>query len=689
MASNNLPSGESNPEAAKTHFKNGEAISKNNNDDVFGAYSEFHVAVELDPKNRKYQKRLVEVAQAASAAAETKGRTLLNSEPAAAAARFKDALSYDPSNQSAADDLSALDSRIQAARQDAEKAREALNNGDDHSAQKLLDPIKAFSTLAPAIVAAKNELVAVRLTQQAAAEWNQQDQEAALRDIASAEKEATQQAYVSKESHRIRASIANSLLSKGIPDSSTLKGIIEALGTADQALAIDSANQSALQIRTNNVQALRTLAFQKEFGIGYTAWGRDGARIGLALFNISRPWIQDDPDFQQKSTNTYAAAYPAVQFHAVVGDLEHCTAKLNSDSLVTAIRETIGSVVQESADQSEVIIRLRHLTCSASDIPTQSVELINSTYVAGHNQLANPDYTQLQTALYSAQQELNNAEYNYQANQNFGTGFALGMARGKVSRLQRALAATPPYFTQEVVQQYRYQKYEAYRAYQIEAIVGIIDKHRAVVVADERIRALSEEHQPGTSGVLQEDKSRATNLNPSLLTMEEHETQAVLDFTNKLKASANELVASYFARRASDHTVPGRTRLAASLYLTDLAKGTRFADALPALQASVGSALLTGSGAIQDYTPPNLPIGESLIEAQTDEAPGNAVTAVASALEGVVSIETDAGKAGSGFFVGSGCLVITNEHVINDQRLGYRRIVAIEAQGIDNTLPER
>jgi S1-C subfamily serine protease len=52
------------------------------------------------------------------------------------------------------------------------------------------------------------------------------------------------------------------------------------------------------------------------------------------------------------------------------------------------------------------------------------------------------------------------------------------------------------------------------------------------------------------------------------------------------------------------------------------------------------------------------------VEAPSDERSSETFS-LETALTSVLSIETDADKAGSGFFVSSACLVVTNEHVIN------------------------
>ena len=69
------------------------------------------------------------------------------------------------------------------------------------------------------------------------------------------------------------------------------------------------------------------------------------------------------------------------------------------------------------------VVHIRGLSCKLetvqADVSTQVSE-----YRAGDQQTANPDYIQVQNALAVANQHFNQANYNYQLNPNWGTGFA-------------------------------------------------------------------------------------------------------------------------------------------------------------------------------------------------------------------------------------------------------------------------
>src|SRR6202022_712002 len=98
---------------------------------------------------------------------------------------------------------------------------------------------------------------------------------------------------------------------------------------------------------------------------------------------------------------------------------------------------------------------------SQTDVPRQSEQMLNSTYVAGQNQLANPEYAQLLTLAQQLQAQVAQLQAQNQVNPNFGTAFALGMAQGRLRKVQNRLAVTPPYTLQDISQQYQYTQFVA------------------------------------------------------------------------------------------------------------------------------------------------------------------------------------------------------------------------------------
>ena len=305
--------------------------------------------------------------------------------------------------------------------------------------------------------------------------------------------------------------------------------------------------------------------------------------------------------------------------------------------------------------------RIKKFGCSFSDVPMQQMQDVNSTYVAGQNQLANSNYVRLQNELAYAQQELNRAE---QASPNFANGILLGMAQDKVRKIQSALASTPPYTTQDIVQQYHYQTFEAYRACQVQAVVEKYDATGRNILSQTTVSNIEESRKPGVVGVLAQDKSGARNSQPVLLTVEECETNAWQGFEDKIASTVKDLVAVFLAQLSLDESNSSGDRLAAMLYLSEFSEGTRYAQMAPEIESYIWTTVNSEEREWSSIKLPNLPIPQENVSPGADGA-NEESGSIERAIRSVVSIETDTGRAGSGFFISPACLVITNEHVIS------------------------
>jgi S1-C subfamily serine protease len=304
------------------------------------------------------------------------------------------------------------------------------------------------------------------------------------------------------------------------------------------------------------------------------------------------------------------------------------------------------------------VIHLKGPLCKLVDIPRDSVQRINSTYVAATNPVPNPEYTQLQSQLASAEADLNRAASAQTLDPNFWTGFALGRARGKVNRIQQALARTAPYISEDILQQYQYERYAAYRAYTIKATIQInIDKQ---FVTEATLSGTDEQRASGNSGVLPQDHTGVRNQEALLISVQESAERASAEFVDKLNVAVREAGAEYLGALALDHDIDPVKRLGALLYFREISLGTKYT--YNSGSAALTEALLNGGSSVTRFLDSlQLPIPVRVISQTT-------VTAqkldLDRAITGVVSIETDANKSGSGFFGASGCLVITNAHVV-------------------------
>ncbi|HLG17423.1 MAG TPA: trypsin-like peptidase domain-containing protein [Blastocatellia bacterium] len=658
----------------KEHYKHGERLLKQ--DQVYEAFEEFKEAVRLKPNDKKYQRKLSEVGKVASVRAESEARQQLNINAVKAETLLRRAVEYDQANSSAVASLANVRNSIEAARGKLSAAQAALDAGDLLRVEETIKSLEVYreallpgySLIAPlTLPALEAELAAARRANAAQALWDIRQAKDALEQLSRAEREAPSSVYVTEVSKRIRREISDELVSKAakLPKGNPSQ-VLDALKMASEAAEVDGTNEKALDLakQTSSVLADVLLGRRRLF----VATDASSARVALEALRTAEPWIRADARLADEKHKLESLAYPALTARVVVGDSTGCSPSLTRNIVEKTLRDSLGRVLQVSDQQADIVVVVKRTTCSSTDIPKQKSEAVNSTYVAGHNQLANPYYVSLQSELFAAEQELNRAVAEAARNPNFSTGLAKGLAEGRVANLRRALARTSPYITREVVQQYQYEKFEAYRSYQIEATIQVSSKLAVQRFTVERnVSFLAEDHSEGIAGVLPEDKSQARNLEPRLLPMERMQSRCWQEMRTRLTTGSRELVGGYLASRAMNRTLDETNRLSALLYLLDLADGTSYERERATLGNSVGVALLSGPDRIKSLLGSvSLSVPEQVLSEAADEVKDldSTKTMLDRAVESAVAIETDTGTEGSGFFVTPACLVVTNEHVV-------------------------
>ena len=162
------------------------------------------------------------------------------------------------------------------------------------------------------------------------------------------------------------------------------------------------------------------------------------------------------------------------------------------------------------------------------------------------------------------------------------------------------------------------------------------------------------------------DNTGATNVVPALRSPGEIASRTTVRFSNELQEDLKEGLAEYFAMQASEPANLVGDRIAAMLYVTDLAEGTSYSSDKDKLLQEFAAGALGGLDGLTN-------LGHMLALRFPKQSSPSTVSAVngnarsmslEKLVEGVVSIETDKGTSGSGFFIGPKCAVITNEHVV-------------------------
>jgi S1-C subfamily serine protease len=649
----------------KDHYKKGEVLLKENQ--FFPAYDEFKLAFDSDSSSKKYEKKLLEVGSLASKGAQDEAHKFTASDPATCEKWLERAVKYDPGSESAAQDLASIREEIRNASLKVEEAKQLLHKGEIQTAETLLSSLQRFKSAISEFQDAEKELLGAKTAREAETHLEQGQYKLAMREVEEAQHAAPNSAFVLDVSRKVRrVESDNALQDSKQYSSGSMSDLIHILQLADYSLRVDETNDSAKQVKQSASQQLANLLLVTPGNSSSGQLARN-PRVSLERLSIAEPWIRQDSRFTSTKSSLSAQAYPTLRVRIEIDDSTNCPGDLNQEAIKQTIVDGLGHLAKVDREDWTLTFRVKTTSCSQTDVPKQSVQQVNSTYVAGYNQVANPIYAQLQQSLSSAQIELTRAEINNQNNPNFGTGFALGMARGTVNKLQRQLAATPPYIQQEILQQYQYEKFVALRSCQVESVLQVYAKPGTKSFATEQsVTASRADSHEGTAGILPQDKSGLSNLQPDLLSIDQCKARVSFEYLNKLKSEARELAAGFFASGALDRQLDANKRLASSMDIFDLADGTQYeafrTNNAPKIHDATVEEAASRATLLDSL---DLPVPKQISFQNTDSSDsGPAENVLEHAMEGVVEIETDSGVLGSGFFFTSACMVLTNYHVI-------------------------
>jgi S1-C subfamily serine protease len=653
----------------KEHFKEGEKLLKQGKGSE--AFDELQKALDAAPTvTEQYRAKLREAGKLASAQAVLSGESQIEAAPHLARDWFLRALKYDSSNPAAAEKLALVNKNIASARETCQRAQSALDAGDLPVANSLVKSLEIYREAVPEVGRLKRELSAAETALVAEALWQKNDPDDAIRQLSEAESSAPGSLFVGKVSERVRRAMAEALVTKAsqLP-AKTPEQVIERILIARAAQQVRPQDEKARlmegELSTELVDEMlnRNKSFLKENE------SANAHRIAAQRLKTIEAWTRSDSRLTSQITATAASAYPRLRVRVLIGDLESCKTGLTREALISALGQALSPLVLIDAQEWDFTLSLKSIACSATDIPKQSVEASNSTYIAGYNQVTNPRYVQLQQELQTAQADLNRAVYNQSVNPNFGTGLATGLAQGRVDNIQKAIRQTQPFISQPIIQQYKYERFESYRGYKMDARLQLNGKPGAgQYITESVLSEVNEGRGQGIAGVLPSDNSGLRNVESGMLPIEIYQQQAVNRFDADLRSKARELVDGFFATTAMNRATPAVDRFAALLYLFDLAEGTQYEQEKQKLSPSINKALLSDLAGNMDglLSSLSLPVPDQIAlaaDAQSDDS--NAVGPVLErTLDGVLAIETDTGAEGSGFFVTPGCLVVTNAHVV-------------------------
>jgi S1-C subfamily serine protease len=664
-------------QSGKAAFNQGEALLKQERtlDWLTLAYDSFSKAVAAEPNNKRYQARKAEVEVLLSDTFVSKAQGLLDSDPLLAQYFIKRALSFNPENARAKQASDSLNERVATARTRLSEAEAAAFRGDAEIAAKLLDSLSVFRTSDKSQATlqfdrADGELKRARMALQLRQLWKDRKIDAALGTLSAFDTLKPDGSFASITVAEIRPAIVDALmaLAQSSPKE-TVQGLVSKSELLQLALKADSSTPQIRALVSETRGQLQKLLNASVTNLVFAHTASAG-RVGLAAYNVLADLVGGDSRGISAPSDLIKQAYPELAVNFRVDGSGSCLPSSAKETFASGIAKALDPVATSGRSTWDLEVSLTDISCPRVDVPRQSIQSMNSTYVAGQSQMANPQYVQLQSMLASSEANLNRADAAYQADPSPLNNIARGFAQGAVRRAQNLLASTPPYTTSQILQAYQYQKFEALRSAGFKAtlqVQGNPSRFRYSVTRE--ITSSKEDRQEGISGVLPGDKSGVTNVEPVLSSIDVLASGALAELLEKTFREVRSATASYYAARASNEQGALGDRIADMLYLSDLSSRTDYENDANQLRTRFQTAMQDGQAALQEFGKSiKLRFAEQETQANLSPAPQNthaASVTLERVVVGVVSIETDQGTVGTGFFAGQKCNVITNEHVIS------------------------
>lgn len=323
------------------------------------------------------------------------------------------------------------------------------------------------------------------------------------------------------------------------------------------------------------------------------------------------------------------------------------------------------------------------------DVNTEvtNVEQINSTYVASHQQVANPAYVRLQNSLEEARAKYD--EIRREIRQNPADNgwiaaaqvLAVTSAQNNVNRILDELSRTPPFLAEPIKLAYVAERFSVGRSARVSAAITVTDKDSGL---SETVHVASDASESGVGyrNVLPADAEGLANRDATLPSDEILLTRAYSKLAREIVRANRELVGHAFLERArtarNDLERLGNVLLASDI-APEVAGQTNIRSAITRLQTTPIDKLQNLEGIAAELQFPkrskrSFPASPARQALKTVPSARSAM--IEKAMRSVVTIETRDGY-GSGFFVHAAGFILTNEHVVR----GNSKVLVRTADG--------
>ena len=665
------------------------------------AFQAISQATDLIPNERKFSRRQSEYGKVAAPIALKRAQVVLGTEPLAARRLLSIAIEADPSISASKLLLAELELRIDEAESKAEKLKDLLNLGNANDARALISEIEPFREGIPNYTSLKDQLGLLVQINEIQSLMRRGAIDEAVRRLSSSASLAGKNEYNDRLLSNLRRVASGQFVALG--ESAGCISYVECFKKLDyftKAVATDPTNQKALGLANE----LKDTLIGQISNLNQGALGsRNKNELRLALERVM--WLRDKmpkyaDEIQKFALDIVNQLNPFLNVETSITQPENCNLFLTTSPLEGAILSELSHFSAAQGQSHKVTFSLKRLNCSDVDIPRQNVRQINSTYVASYLQEPNPAYIKLRDELERMDREeadvRNNADTYYKSGRELGKALGALLGGRTIRKVREELRNEPAFISVPVIQQYQYEAYDAYRRAEIETVLEVTVEEGSNRFKDSVVIKIPVERRaPGLSNVLPTDTTSARNTAANLPSLESMFGEAKSIFITKLGKDAQLLISGFFSEVAMDRTRSGEERVAAALFLSDVSVGTSFETLLSKVRYdSDNSPLPTGTGLEEYANTFSFPVSKTADRKGVQSADGSPNTAINidAVLGSVVTIAVSKSNGnlstGSGFFVDSRCLLITNAHVVDNGEAimignSMKRVFSAEVVAVD------
>lgn len=362
-------------------------------------------------------------------------------------------------------------------------------------------------------------------------------------------------------------------------------------------------------------------------------------------------------------------AEPTVSVVIDVSLSRDCGERLASENASGKIASALGTDVRVT-DNAPLHVSV-NVSCTEETIAGPR-NTITSTFVASHQQVVNPDYIKAQQEVVDAQKALDDYEASVRRSTTSTTlgavlsGVGEGLALNAINRAKAHLNNTPPFLSEPVKSPYTATKYTLTRVARLTADVSVNNTDNA----DHGTDAISRSRESAgevTEGILSSDSEGLTNRSPALKSADFLWSDALNDAIAEIAQTIRTEIATTLIERARAEKDLADT-VGLLLLRRDLSGDappaileTKDLERLRRIPLTKTERLkLTG---LSLHFPPQVTTAKTL-HSDTVRAHTTRGTAIQKALDAVVTVQTER-SLGTGFFVSSKGLLVTNAHVIS------------------------